>query len=621
MIREFKVIGAAAACMFALAANLQAAVTNPTSAAHSYYLDCSHADGNGDGSSRQSPWSTLEQLNAHTFDSGDTIALKRGATCNGVLEPKGSGREDAPIRLTAYGEGARPRVVAGKAATQSLRLFDQQYWDIDSLDLSGGTIYGVFVSGTKGVLHHIHLSNLAIHDVMGDKLKSKDTGLLVLATGSVEQHFEDVVIDGVNAWHTNQWSGIMVGGGNVGMPPETAWNVNAIIRNSTVHDVQGDGIILFRVHHGSIESSVAWNTGMQITETNGTPNAIWTWMCDDCTVKGSEAYLTDSPGVDGGSFDIDYDNSNNAVVDSYGHDTQGYCVSVFGAGYITTHSTVRGNLCINNGRSPRMADYQGAIFLLTWNGGSIDGLTIEDNTVFWNPVENAPALLNDADIKPETGAFRNNAIYSTSPWLVDNHTSLLLSGNHYVYFGAGAPLWRSGGASFSTLAALQHADLESGGSFAQNGIDRWPEVFAQAGSKPQAHAEATAGKFLLVTNVPATLGPDGLLNDDALQQINMLKSFSDQYHPRGLDVTLRFTAGSIQSFQSEAFRNAVGDLELHNIKVEQVVGPEQVASTLYSANHSAVEHWQGLAGPVKLGLAMHHFLGDPSFAQRMRDHE
>ena len=151
-----------------------------------------------------------------------------------------------------------------------------------------------------------------------------------------------------------------------------------VIRNSTVHNVQGDGIVLFRVRHGSIESSVAWNTGMQVTQTIGTPNAIWTWMCDDCTVTQNEAFLTDSPGVDGGAFDIDYGNTDNSVIDNYGHDTQGYCVAVFGAGFVTRASTVRGNLCINNGRSPRMADFQGAIFLHTWNGGSIDGLTVEE---------------------------------------------------------------------------------------------------------------------------------------------------------------------------------------------------------------------------------------------------
>ncbi len=175
---------------------------------------------------------------------------------------------------------------------------------------------------------------------------------MTISPGSVNQHFDDVLVDGVTAWNTNQWVGIVVGGGDLGYPPEEDWSTNVVIRNSAIHDVQGDGIVLFRVRNGRIDSSVAWNTGMQITQTIGTPNAIWTWMCDDCTVEGNEAYLTDSPGVDGGAYDIDYGNTKNSVIDNYGHDTQGYCVAVFGAGFVTRQSVVRGNLCINNGRSP-----------------------------------------------------------------------------------------------------------------------------------------------------------------------------------------------------------------------------------------------------------------------------
>jgi hypothetical protein len=266
----------------ASACGVEARAQQSNSPGHHYFVDCS-STANGDGKSATSPWNALSSLQAKIFSPGDVIQLKRGTVCHGTLQPKGSGSAEHPIRLTAYGEGPRPRVIAAASSEEALRLFDQQYWDIDSLDLSGGTTYGVFVSGTKGILHHIHLSNLAVHDVFGGAMKTKDNGLIVFASGSVDQHFDDVLVDGVTAWNTNQWAGIMIGGGNVGFPPESAWNTHAVIRNSTVHDVQGDGIVLFRVHGGSIDSSVAWNTGMQITESIGTPNAIWTWLCDDCT--------------------------------------------------------------------------------------------------------------------------------------------------------------------------------------------------------------------------------------------------------------------------------------------------------------------------------------------------
>ena len=230
-------------------------------------------------------------------------------------------------------------------------------------------------------------------------MKHKESGLVVISPGAESQWFDDVLVDGVTAYNTKQWAGILVGGGNFGFPPEDTWSTHVTIRNSVVHDVQGDGIVLFRVRNGLIDSTVAWRIGMQQTESMGTPNAIWTWMCHDCIVSHSEAFLTDSPGVDGGAFDIDYGNTNNSVLDSYGHDTQGYCVAVFGAGFVTRTSAVRGNVCIDNGRSPRMAAYQGAIFVHTWNEGSIDGLVVENNTVYWNPLGADPPLINDATIQ------------------------------------------------------------------------------------------------------------------------------------------------------------------------------------------------------------------------------
>ncbi len=501
-----------------------------------FYLDCESADSSGTGVSQQSPWKRLEHLNSFHFVPGDTVSLKRGRVCHGTIAPQGSGSESAPIRLTAYGEGPRPRIIADPSAQESLKLFNQEYWDIDSLDLSGGTTYGIFISGDKGILHHIHLSNLAVHDVIGGELKHKESGLVSITPGGVNQHFDDVIVDGVTAWHTNQWVGILVGGGNLGYPPESDWNTNVKIRNSAIHDVQGDGIVLFRVVQGRIDSSVAWNTGMQVTETTGTPNAIWTWLCDDCTVEGNEAYLTDSPGVDGGAFDIDYGNTKNSVIDNYGHDTQGYCVAVFGAGFVTRQSTVRGNLCINNGRSPRMAKYQGAIFLLSWNDGSIDGLTMENNTVYWSPFENSPALVNQATIKAGTAAFRNNTIYSTSPWIVDSNTSLSLEKNHYSYYGGGNAKWRYGTKEFGTLQELlDRPKQETGSRFVQQPLQSWSEACVLPAEVARRPAQlGSQGSWKLESELPFSLDARGIISDSALRQLVTLKSLSQEYAPQGL---------------------------------------------------------------------------------------
>ncbi len=567
-----------------------------------------YADGNalpgGDGRSPQSAWNSTDQLNAQSYLPGDTILLRRGTKFHGRLMLKGSGSQDAPIRLSAYGEGKRPKIVAGSSVEEALRLFNQQYWDIDSLDLAGGNTYGIFISGDNGILHHIHLANLLVHDVTGGPVKHKESGLVAISPGSAEQHFDDVVVDGVTAWNTNQWVGILVGGGNLGYPPESDWSTNAVIRNSTVHDVQGDGIVLFRVHRGRIENSVAWNTGMQVTESMGTPNAIWTWMCDDCTVAENEAYLTDSPGVDGGAYDIDYGNTRNSVIDNYGHDTQGYCIAVFGAGFVTSQSLVRGNLCINNGRSPRMAKYQGAIFLLTWNNGSIDGLTIENNTVEWSPPENSPALLNNAAIKPGTAIFRNNTIASISPWMLDSNTSLSLAQNHYSYFGVGAVEWRYGSQRFSGVADLPDRDS----SFTQRPLQQW-----------ESWDTVRVGGWQLSCDLPVFLNPAGLIGDAALRQIVLLKSLARQYEGNGLRISLRMTSPNADLFGSAAFQQALADLDLIGIDVSHAFKGGDEHTILRAPDGKVAREWSGLSGPVVLGLAVRNALGQPAYAQMRQE--
>lgn len=577
---------------------------------HTYYVDCSaHMQGNG--SSPQTAWNSLAQVNAAVFAPGDIIRLHRGTQCEGAIAPKGSGASGAPIRLTTYGEGPRPKIIAGRSPEEALRLFNQQYWDIDSLDLSGGHTYGIFISGDNGILHHIHLENLAVHDVFGAPLKHKESGLVTISPGSVNQHFDDVVVDNVTAWNTNQWVGILVGGGNLGYPPESDWNTNVEIRNSSIHDVQGDGIVLFRVHHGRIDSSVAWNTGMQITQTIGTPNAIWTWMCDDCTVQNNEAYLTDSPGVDGGAYDIDYGNTNNSVIGNYGHDTQGYCVAVFGAGFVTRQSTVRGNLCINNGRSPRMAKYQGAIFLLTWNGGSIDGLSVDDNSIYWNSYEDAPALLNEATLAGGTASFRNNRIYSTAPWMIESNESLSLAHNQYTYFGSGSPEWRFGTKHFSILADMQsgvHQEDES--HYRQQLLTKWPLA---ASSK----FSGTRGSWRLSCTVPISLDGHGLLDDAALRQLTTIKSIVRQYQPQNLKTTLTLTATDANLFHTSDFRNAWSDFGIENqvlTHFRMSNNPGDIKVTLTAPDNKVVASWNGYAGPVQLGLALRKAMGEPDYA-------
>jgi len=576
----------------------------PAATSQTFHIDCSAPSG-GDGSI-QHPWNNLASAEAHGFAPGDTIALARGSVCGGAFAPKGSGTEGHIIRLTAYGVGNRPKIVAPSTAREALLLFNQQYWQVDSLDISGGNKYGVFVTGDAGTLHHLYLKNLYVHDVYGDALKNKDNGLVIVGPSSINVFFDDVLIDGVDAAHTNQWAGILVGGGSLPYKDESPLNTNIQIRNSTAHDLYGDGIVLFRDSHSSIRTSAAWETGMEPTQDVGTPDAIWVWTCNDCVVADNEAYLTDSPGLDGGAYDIDWDNRHDTIERNYAHDTQGYCISVFGAGYVTSESMVKDNLCIDNGLSPRMAVMQGAIYLSTWNGGTIRGLTISGNEIQWNPpVPGAAAIEGPGDNGGTPWVFSHNTIDSTSRLIYRIKIPWQSSANRYMI--EGHPRFSIGEKQNLTLDLLQAQGMESG------------STAAQAGEK---HRDS----ILLETWINPALDPNGLLSDGARAQILVLRSLAGQYGRMRLKIDVHLCGGA-----DHAEENALRDLEdIYPTSIHSAydAGPAQGIVTvgqilLASSDGSTLKTWHGFQNAAALGGAIRKLLGPPDYShmQPLEHHE
>lgn len=370
---------------------LLAAVALP---AADYHVDCAGGDDSASGLSPSQAWRSVARVNGQELQPGDRLLLKRGTRCDGMLAPKGSGSEEKSILLGVYGEGGPP-VIDGHGQEAALRLWNQSHWRVEKIGVTGSRIYGIHVGGDAGVLRGIELRDVSATNVHGP-LTTKTSGLIVVEARG-EAIFEDVIIDGARAEHTSQWAGIVVNGAGWKTPAPERRSRNVTIRNSIARDVYGDGIILFQVERGLIERSAAWETGKQVRESIGTPNGLWTWRCADCTVRECESFWSDSPGVDGGAFDIDWGNDRNIVERSYGHDTLSYCMAVFGAEkLVTTASVIRNNVCAGLGRSPRLARHHGAIHLYTWTDGALDGVLIEDNLIEWDPQVAAAAIKDEA---------------------------------------------------------------------------------------------------------------------------------------------------------------------------------------------------------------------------------
>ncbi|HEY1502133.1 MAG TPA: right-handed parallel beta-helix repeat-containing protein [Acidobacteriaceae bacterium] len=611
------------------AASLLGPVAAAQAPPHRLFVDCSQTR-NGDGS-LDHPWNRLDLLSAHEFQPGESAALRRGTACTGALSLHGSGSAEALVRLTAWGEGPRPRIVASGRDTQAVVLQNAEYWQIDSLDIAGGNTYGLLVTGNQDkVQSHITLRNLVVHDVEGGELHNKDNGLVVFLRGSEHQRFDHVLIENVIAAHTNQWAGIMMGAGNF-YSGEEGYNRDVTIRNSVAHDVYGDGIILFRVRGGVIDASTAWLIGQQPTQNVGTPNAIWTWSCTDCTVRNNESFLTESPGVDGGAYDIDWATTRNTVERNYAHDTQGYCIAVFGAGYVTHDAVVRDNVCIDNGLSPRLARLQGAIYIHTWNGGSIDGLTIEGNTIDWNPPIPSASIVNDdgTELKGPS-VVRKNITRTTSPWLMRSvGNKLIFAGNRYEYRGAEKSYWTWNGKTWHSFGELQAAGAERSSALrVLNGNDKSDERLSP--SHPLfpvdqlEHLTSLNGKRLsaiprtavcLITEISLTLDTDRLLAPEVMSRLAVLRTLAREYNSQQLQIVVL----ALDAKPDSDLRNALEDLDVPSIQFMRAPADKRGTGTsIVDPRGRNVAQWPASSTNINaanLGYAVRQELGTPIYAQ------
>ncbi len=449
-----------------------------------YFVDCTARDA-GSGS-RSAPWGSLAAVNRwRAFAPGDHLRLRAGTRCAGPLAPQGQGARGRPIVLTSYGKGARPIIAAGKAPA-ALTLTDQSWWTLSGLHLVGGARWGVHITAVSGLVRGITLRNLVVERVTGGALDSKDTGLVVIAPeprdarNSAGARFDQVLVDGVLARSTTMWAGILVGTGS----PRSNWfldeakrSTRVTVRNSVVHHVYGDGIILFVVNDGLLDHNVAHHSGIQPTKTIGTPNAIWTWACDRCVVQYNEAYENASPGIDGGAFDIDFHSKDSVVQYNYGHDNAAYCVAVFAAEEkVTINSTIRYNICSNNGT--KAVKQRTEIEISAIEGSSIDGLQIYGNSFY---TRNKLIHVSDGALKgarPRT--FQNNIVYSTSD-LEQDGLEDFESGHNVWYLPRGKVSHREAGSLYADPLFVGEARgaMRSAGDFRLR--DRSPAIGAGAG--------------------------------------------------------------------------------------------------------------------------------------------
>ena len=205
-----------------------------------YYIDAIAGNDANSGTAISAPWKNLTKLYNLTLTAGSNIYLKSACVWTSQqLKFKGSGTSANPIKVNAYGTGAKPVIHGNGLVGQGVvYLYNQQYIEINNLEITntpntpnnedfflgiyndtaavnpnplGADRRGVMVViDNFGTANHIYLKNLDVHHIKGQlgsgssslngAIPKRTGGIYFTVLGAIEttskkSRFNDILID------------------------------------------------------------------------------------------------------------------------------------------------------------------------------------------------------------------------------------------------------------------------------------------------------------------------------------------------------------------------------------------------------------------------------------------
>ena len=298
-----------------------------------YYVDSQSGSDSNAGTSESKAFKTLDKVNDLNLEPGDTVLLKKGSVFeNQALKftKEDSGTAEAPVKVSTYGEGDRPKINTNGhglwelnygtpldnqnhkwkgTVSSSILIEDTEYLEIEGLELTNDRksttdtekdkVYndanamdrtGVAgVAKDNGTVDHIVLNDLYIHDVTGNVYNKHMTngGIYFIVAKPTNEgetgiaRYNDVQIrncslDTVNRWgiavgYTYQWRQFETGE----LPDATMakyGSSNVVIENNYLNHVGGDAITTMYLDRPLIQYNVSENAAEQINTTDYSKN-------------------------------------------------------------------------------------------------------------------------------------------------------------------------------------------------------------------------------------------------------------------------------------------------------------------------------------------------------------
>lgn len=248
---------------------------------------------------------------------------------------------------------------------------------------------------------------------------------------------------------------------------------------------------------------------------------------------------------------------------------------------------MRNNTCADNGRSPRLAIAQGAIYLSTSNKGTVQDVEISGNRIFWNPPAAASVLVNNAEIVGK-GSFENNVIRSAAPLTLPTGSALVVRGNSVE---------PCGGRITSSMPAPETVS-----------------AFALRDAGGKVASSRNPGQWTLLALVAVGAG-----ENDSRGQIALVESVHRQFPKLAVKIVVsRMSESDPESRENLRYDWNTGDVPVlfddgSAVRASRVDRAPSVV--LLDPEGRLMWRYQNLTPPAELGLALRAFVGSPNYAE------
>ncbi len=386
----------------------------------SYYVSNSSGDDENPGT-KEAPWKTLKKISSTFLFPGDTVMFRRGDTIHGHFIVNGSGNEDQPVLITAYGEGVPPVIsgqvdsVGGGDYEEAILVENNDHLIFDGLEVQNERLvgrngvadtdaYGLQVRnrGTKVmrnlVFRHMTFKNVfAVQPILDpeDFNSLQVSGLSFSSTKNTEagkeKHIRDILIE--DCMFSNlQRFGIKFshGGGYAGIGNDSInRNMNILIRNNEFSFNGGTGVLPNSTYNCLIENNIFDHPGASTDpRMPGRGSAIWNFNAVN-TIMQYNMCLSARGYLDSHGIHIDNWNVATFVQYNYMEDCEGGFVEILKG---NKNAVYRFNVSVNDGWrvNEKWKDSNHTIWVNADRWGApedfspSDGVYIYNNTVVVN---------------------------------------------------------------------------------------------------------------------------------------------------------------------------------------------------------------------------------------------